>query len=180
MDNMTSEFNRFLMMWERSMHRFGVIVSQVTEEAYRNIPVKSDANFLGKRVGEIMIDTLVRHLVVAERHWLRTVVSCEDGAEVPKPESIMANAELTHENAAAYYQQEIGAAFEVLKTMAPEQLGKKLVWDNNTYTVMGFLWTVLSHHTYHLGQIDLLMRQHGIYPVDILSPQAMGPVALVG
>ncbi len=180
MDNMTPEFNRFLMMWERSIHRFGVIVSQVTEEALRNIPVKSDANFLGNRVGEIMIDTLVRHLVVAERHWLRIVVDCEDGAEVPKPESIVANAELTHENAAEFYQQEIRAAFAELKKMTPQQLEKKLVWDNNTYTVMGFLWTVLSHHTYHLGQIDLLMRQNGIYPVDILSPQAMGPVELVG
>jgi len=38
----------------------------------------------------------------------------------------------------------------------------------------------LSHHTYHLGQIDLLMRQQGIYPHDILSQTALGPVELIG
>ncbi len=175
-----TEFDRFLMMWDRSMHRFEKIIGQVTDDAYRAIPVAGDSNYLGNRVGEIMIDTLVRHLVVAERHWFRFVLNAEDGAEVPKPESIVAKAELTHESAGTFYREEVGAAFDALKGIQQEQLSKTVTWDGSRYTVMGFLWTVLTHHTYHLGQIDLLMRQEGIYPHDILSKTAMGPVDLIG
>ena len=174
------EFERFLMMWERSMHRFEVILEQVTEEAYRTVPIPGDTNYLGNRVGEIMIDTLVRHLVVAERHWFRFVLDCEEGAVVPKPEGIVARAELKAEEAGAYYRREVGAAFAELKKINPAQLEKTLAWEGSVYTVMGFLWTILTHHTYHLGQIDLLMRQQGIYPRDILSQEALGQVELIG
>ena len=174
------EFERFLMMWERSMHRFEVILGQVTEAAYRAVPVPGDTNYLGDRVGEIMIDTLVRHLVVAERHWFRFVLDCEEGAAIPKPEGIVARAELKHDEAGAFYRQEVGAAFAELKRIDRRQLEKRVSWDGSVYTVMGFLRTILSHHTYHLGQIDLLMRQQGIYPHDILSQTALGPVELIG
>jgi len=175
-----TEFDRFLMMWERSIHRFGEILGQVTEEAYRTVPIPGDTNYLGDRVGEIMIDTLVRHLVVAERHWFRFVLDCEEGAPIPKPEGIVARAELSHDVAGEFYQKEIGAALESLKGIDRSQLDKTVTWDGCTYTVMGFLWTILSHHTYHLGQIDLLMRQQGIYPHDVLSLDALGQVPLIG
>lgn len=171
---MTKEFARFISIWEKSIYRFDKILSQVTDAAYRDIPVPSDANFLGKRVGEIMIDTLVRHLVVAERHWLRTLVTIEDGQAIPKPESIVANADLDAASAGKFYKAEITAATEVLKTISPDQLEKHVKWDNNTFTIMGFLWNILSHHTYHLGQIDLIMRQNNILPLDIFNPEALG------
>ena len=174
------EFERFLMMWDRSIHRFETIIGQVTKEAYRTVPIPGDTNYLGDRVGEIMIDTLVRHLVVAERHWFRFVLDCEEGAVVPKPEGIVAKAELSYNQAGDFYRKEVGAAFEALKQIDRSQLEKRVSWDGCTYTVMGFLWTILTHHTYHLGQIDLLMRQQGIYPHDILSREALGPVDLIG
>lgn len=174
------EFERFLMMWERSMHRLEVILGQVTEEAYRAVPVPGDTNYLGDRVGEIMIDTLVRHLVVAERHWFRFVLDCEEGASIPKPEGIVAKVELKAAEAGAYYRKEVGTAFAQLRQMDPRQLEKRVIWDGSTYTVMGFLWTILTHHTYHLGQLDLLMRQQGIYPHDVLSVEALGQVELIG
>lgn len=174
------EFERFLMMWDRSIHRFETIIGQVTQEAYRQVPVPGDANYLGDRVGEIMIDTLVRHLVVAERHWFRFVLDCADGASIPKPEGIVAAAELNHDEAGDFYRKEVGAAFADLKKIDRRQLEKTVSWGGGTYTVMGFLWTILSHHTYHLGQIDLLMRQQGIYPHDILSLEALGQVPLIG
>jgi uncharacterized damage-inducible protein DinB len=174
------EFDRFLMMWERSIHRFETIVGQVTEKAYRGVPVVSDSNYLGDRVGEIMIDTLVRHLVVAERHWLNFVLDCEDGASIPKPEGIVAKAELNYDDAGTFYRTEVGAALAALKLIDRKQLDKMVSWAGCNYTVMGFLWTILSHHTYHLGQIDLLMRQQGIYPHDILSLEALGQVDVIG
>ncbi|MHA3069905.1 DinB family protein [Acinetobacter sp. ANC 3789] len=75
---------------------------------------------------------------------------------------------------------EIEAALNELKTIKPEQLHKTVSWDGCTYTVMRFLWMTLTHHTYHLGQIDLLMRQQRIYPYDVLSTDALGTVELIG
>jgi uncharacterized damage-inducible protein DinB len=127
-----------------------------------------------------MIDTLVRHLVVAERHWFHFVINCADNAQISKPESIVAKAELSHTDAGEFYRTEIQNALDVLKTIQPQQLNKTVSWDGSIYTVMGFLWTILTHHTYHLGQIDLLMRQQGIYPYDVLSIDALGKVELIG
>lgn len=40
---------------------------------------------------------------------------------------------------------------------------------SETYTVMGFLWITFGHHSYHLGQVDMLMRQNGIYPAEYME-----------
>lgn len=177
---MEQEFSRFLNMWGCSMHRFGKIINQSTESSYRNVPIKTTTNFLGDRVGEIMIDTLVRHLVVAERHWFKSLAKIEDGATIPKPEGIVANADLTYQNAAQFYIDEVGNAFKDLKNINIAQLEKKIKWSGNTFTVMGFLWAIFTHHTYHLGQIDLLLRQHEIYPLDIFDPKALGSEGVLG
>lgn len=177
---MTQELNRFLSMWKRSIYRFDKVLNGLTDEALRSIPIPSDSNFLGNRVGEIMIDTLIRHLVIAESHWFKTLASVNDGDIIPKPESIVANAELNKDNAAEFYVNEITKSLPYIENLTDEQLIKKVKWDNNTFTVMGFLWAISNHHTYHLGQIDLLLRQNNITPLDIFDPKSLGEGGVIG
>lgn len=40
-----------------------------------------------------------------------------------------------------------------------ETLAKKIQWTGRDWTVMGFLWGIYSHRSYHLGNIDILMRE---------------------
>ena len=176
---MDTELQRFIALWERSIYRFDKVLAGLTDTALRSIPVPSSANFLGNRVGEIMIDTLIRHLVVAERHWFTTLATIEDGQEIPKPEGIVANADLTAATAARYYVDEITKVLPLIKGLSPEQLRKKVQWAGNTFTVMGFLWAIMTHHTYHLGQIDLLLRQNNILPMDIFDARALGAEGLI-
>jgi len=57
---------------------------------------------------------------------------------------------------------------EKLNTLTLATLEKEIVFTGRRYTGIGFLWSVLGHHAYHLGQIDLLMRQQ-----DLAAPEYM-------
>lgn len=39
------------------------------------------------------------------------------------------------------------------------QLGKRIKWSGRDWTVMGFLWGIYCHRAYHLGNIDIYLRE---------------------
>ena len=67
------------------------------------------------------------------------------------------------------YKEVFAKGFEILKTYLEDDLNKMVTFMGRTYTVMGFLWITFGHHSYHLGQIDMLMRQNGINPAEYME-----------
>ena len=52
--------------------------------------------------------------------------------------------------------------------LAVSDLEKEFSFVGRRYTGMGILWAMFGHHAYHLGQLDLLMRQ-----LNFIAPEYM-------
>src|SRR5690606_41992406 len=113
------------------------------------------------------IGGLIRHFVLAEIHWFQAMKDGKSGLAIPKPvkapllENIADGQELVEK-----YKEVVTKGFEILKTYTEEDLNKTVSFMGRTYTLMAFLWITFGHHSYHLGQVDMLMRQNNIYPVE--------------
>jgi len=60
-------------------------------------------------------------------------------------------------------QKQIVANFAAL---SQEQLNRRVVWVGRTWTVMGFLWGAYAHRAFHIGNIDIYLRQ-----ADVVAPE---------
>ena len=60
-------------------------------------------------------------------------------------------------------QKKIVSAFAAL---SQAQLDKRVVWVGRTWTVMGFLWGAYAHRAFHIGNIDIYLRQ-----ADVVAPE---------
>ena len=60
-------------------------------------------------------------------------------------------------------QKAIVAAFAGL---SQAQLDRHVVWVGRTWTVMGFLWAAYAHRAFHIGNIDIYLRQ-----ADVVAPE---------
>jgi uncharacterized damage-inducible protein DinB len=56
-------------------------------------------------------------------------------------------------------QKAIATAFAGL---SQSQLDKHVVWAGRRWTVMGFLWGAYAHRAFHIGNIDIYLRQAGV------------------
>ena len=50
--------------------------------------------------------------------------------------------------------------------LSQAQLDKQVVWAGRTWTVMGFLWGAYAHRAFHIGNIDIYLRQ-----ADVVAPE---------
>ncbi|MBC8084512.1 MAG: DinB family protein [Hymenobacter sp.] len=157
------ELDRFIALHDQQVQQMADFVGTISHEIYAAIPVDSPALFLGSRVKKITIGGLVRHLILAEAHWFAAVKTAADGDTIPLPqnaallEGVPDGGPLLDKYAATY-----AVSLERLRSLTAADLTKRIVFVGRQYTVMGFLWTVLGHHGFHLGQLDLLLRQQGI------------------
>ena len=129
---------------------------------WTGIPADSEALFLGRRIPKIPISALVRHLIHTERTWIGQIGSFPPGATIPLPgppaglDTISDGKDLVEA-----YRSRHADNLAALARLSPDTLQKEVIFVDRRYTGMGFLWSVLGHHAYHLGQIDLTMRQQG-------------------
>lgn len=165
-----TEIERFLSLFEQLIEQTFSFVSQTDLAAYQAIIVDSDVMFLGTRVNKISVSSLIRHLILAEAHWFETVKSIENGGVIPFP----ANANLLigvndGQPLVEKYRHTYEVSRQHLLSLSAVDLEKQVYFAERQYTVMGFLWTVLGHHSFHLGQIDLLLRQQNIAPPEYME-----------
>jgi hypothetical protein len=60
-------------------------LNMLSKEQWQAIPYNSDALFLGTRVNKITVSALLKHLIIAERHWINAVSSLPVGSTIPIP-----------------------------------------------------------------------------------------------
>lgn len=164
-----NELKRFISLFDQEViHTFDYL-GMLSNMQWSAIPRDSEALFLGTRINKITIGALTRHLVNAESHWLEQIGSLPAAAAMPLPgrptalEGIADGLALIDAYRAAH-----AGNLEKLNALTLATLEKEIVFTGRRYTGIGFLWSVLGHHAYHLGQIDLLMRQQ-----DLAAPEYM-------
>lgn len=67
------------------------------------------------------------------------------------------------------YKELYKKGVSVLNSYNKLDLEKHVSFFNRKYTGMGFLWIIFGHHSYHLGQIDMIMRQNNINPTEYME-----------
>lgn len=165
-----SELNRFIDLHEQLYLQTLNILKDVDEDTYNSIPIDNDVMYLGKRVNKITIGGLLRHLILAENHWIISMKEAADGTVIEKPANASIIEDITDSKSLiSRYKEVFAKGLEVIKTYTEEDINKTVSFSGRTYSVMSFLWVIFGHHSYHLGQADLIMRQNGIYPEEYME-----------
>jgi uncharacterized damage-inducible protein DinB len=170
------ELERFCRLFDQLVEHTFQYLEQVDVQNYAAIPVDSPTMFLGSRVNQINIGSLLRHLILTETHWFESLPLVMNKATIPFAqnasmlETIKNGRPLMDNYRAAY-----GAMKQNLSTLTEADLTKQITFAGHKYSVIGFLWTILGHHSFHLGQIDLLLRQQSFSPPEYMEwPEAQG------
>ncbi len=167
---MPSELQRFLNLFDQFMEHTFAYLKRVDTPAYASVPVDSDVMFLGTRVSKINIGGLVRHLILAEPHWFESLSSASDGDTIPLPgNSSLLEGVGDGQPLVDTYRSAYARCRPLLEKLTETELNKRVSFVGRHYTVMGLLWTILGHHNFHLGQVDLLMRQENIQPPEYME-----------
>jgi uncharacterized damage-inducible protein DinB len=164
-----SESVRFVKMYEASLDRMFLFLKEVQTEQFQHVPVESDANYLGQRVKSITIENVLRHILIAEEHWLRTIADSEFIGEISLPSNVVSDGKFGLDDAEVFYKKQVLPQLKKIEHLSNTALETLVEFNHHQYTKMGFLWTLLTHQTYHLGQIDLLMRQQNIVAPEFME-----------
>ena len=157
-----NEFERFCSLFDQEVQHTFDYLSHLGPDQWTGIPVDSDALFLGSRIQKINISALVRHLIHTERSWIGQIGTLPPGGILPLPGSPAGLERISDgKDLVETYRVRHTENLAALARLSPEALKNELTFVDRRYTGMGFLWAMLGHHAYHLGQIDLVMRQQG-------------------
>lgn len=172
-----NELKRFISLFDQQViHTFDYL-DMLSDTQWNAIPIDSETLFLGTRVNKITIGALTRHLANAESHWFRQLASLPALATMPLPGKSESLEDVSDGVALIDAYRAIHTTnLESLHALTPLDLEKEFVFTGRRYTGIGFLWSVLGHHAYHLGQIDLLMRQQGLAAPEYMEWQETGRV----
>lgn len=169
----------FIDLFSKRVEHTFTYLQQLPPEVWTKTPVDSPYMFLGTRVNSIQISTLIRHIALAETHWFEQIQNLPHEGTIPFP----ANSELLSTvndgmELITAYRNLHQCSMQLLANMSPENLQKVLCFAGRQYRVETLLWQILGHHSYHMGQVDILMRQLGFEPPEYMEwPQAEGEIA---
>lgn len=172
---MTAEFERFLILFDRLAHLSDSCARAVPDDKLDWIPIDNPDVRYGDRITDVTIKGLYLHMVVSEHHWIRQLRDCDDGHDIPVPK----DPELTDRLAAGDFRIEVmrlhDANLAALRELPDSALDRSVSYTGRTFTGMGFLWAMYAHRSYHLGNIDIYMRQGRCSPPNFFDfePPAM-------
>jgi len=154
------EFDRFLVLQEFLNVATNDWIARTPQDKLDWVPVDNPNVRFGDRVSHVTIKSLYIHMAVEGYHWIRFLADCPDGATIPLPR----DPELTAKLANGDFVAEAGKLHEEsvqrLRSFSDEQLRKTVHFAERAWSVMGFLWIGLyGHRAYHLGNIDIYLRQ---------------------
>jgi uncharacterized damage-inducible protein DinB len=173
-----TERERWNRLFRQQLSHTNDFLAVLRPEDWRAVPRDSDTLFLGTRVRRITIGALVGHLITAEENWLGELHAVSEGGDIPIPRAEALDALPQDERLAETYRAAINRISGLAEQLTEADLKKTVTFGGRRYTGMGLLWAVLAHHSFHLGQIDLVMRQQGRGAPEFMEwPETAGIVA---
>jgi len=157
---MPQELSRFLTLFDALVVAGNAWMARTPAEKLEWVPVDNPNMKFGDRISTINIKSVYVHTILGERHWAGLLGDCADGAALkpaPDPETtkrLMASDDVVRD--AMEIHRDNMARFAAL---GPAQLEKRIQWSGSDWTVMGFLWGIYCHRAYHLGNIDIYLRE---------------------
>ncbi|HKD47984.1 MAG TPA: DinB family protein [Rhizomicrobium sp.] len=157
-----AEHERFLTLFQRMVDHTDAWIARTPPDKLDWVPIQTSAMRFGDRVSKVTIKGLIAHIVVGETHWARFLCDCEDGAAMlPPTYSALAEEFETGEFQALAHRTQ-AHNMDVFRALSASQLAKHVTWVGRRWTVMGFLWGAYAHRAFHIGNIDIYLRQAGV------------------
>ncbi len=159
---MPEEFARFKTLFDRLVRYSDQWVDLMGEDKLDWAPIENASTRFGTRVARITVRGLLVHTVLAERNWTRQIRLLESGAVIPLPNDPAAAARFENAGlratALALHEENMA----MLDTYEPADLQKTVHFVGRQWTGMGLLWGMYAHRAFHLGNMDIYLRQRDV------------------
>jgi uncharacterized damage-inducible protein DinB len=160
------EHDRFLTLFQRMVDHTDAWIAKTPPEKLDWVPIQTSAMRFGDRVSRVTIKGLVAHIVVGEAHWAHFLLDCEDGATMLPPSYSALAEEFEKGDFQALAHTTQARNMYAFAALSAAQLAKHVVWARRRWTVMGFLWGAYAHRAFHIGNMDIYLRQ-----ADVIAPE---------
>lgn len=169
---MPQELDRFLKLFDALVDSNNSWLAGTPKEKLEWVPFDNENMKFGDRISVITIKSVYIHTIVGEHIWARMLKDCGDGASLKfaRDEVVALSGRLTTA------KDLVGEAMTLhadnmrnFTSYTDDQLAKAVEWSGRKWTIMGFLWGIYSHRSYHLGNIDILMREADQKAPDFFS-----------
>jgi len=169
---MTQELERFLALFDGLVVSSNAWMARTPEKKLDWVPFDNPNMKFGDRISTITMRSVYIHTTVGEHLWAKALGHCADGAMLKfdpadvraLTEKLSASGDLVAD--AMKLHEDNLATF---RGYGDDQLARRIVWSGRDWTVMGFLWAIYSHRAYHLGNIDIFMREADEVAPDYFS-----------
>lgn len=157
---MSQELTRFITLFDALVVASNVWVERTPEEKMEWVPVDNPNMKFGDRISTINIKSIYVHTIIGEQRWATMLKDCDDEAVLkatPNPETtgrLMASDDVVGDAMEIHRDN-----MQLFSGYDATQLAKRIKWSGRDWTVMGFLWGIYCHRAYHLGNIDIYLRE---------------------
>lgn len=155
-----NELNRYLVLFDRLVREASQWIEKTPPESLEWTPPSESGIHFGTRLRHASIKALFVHMAVADNFWATTLRDCAPEDTVPLPRDMNFFHSVMDGDFVANAQRLHDQTLDVMKGYSAETLRKPVVFagDKSTWTAMGFLWGIWGHRSYHLGNLDILVR----------------------
>lgn len=153
------EFDRFVVLFDRLAQATDEWIERTPNDKLDWVPVDNPNVRFGDRISLVTIKGIYIHVAVEEYHRMRFLKDCEDGATVPIPKDPALTARLANGNLVREAARLHEDTIKTLRSFTDVQLRKTIRFSDRKWTMMELLWAMYAHRAYHLGNIDIYLRQ---------------------
>ena len=167
--NHQAERDRFLRLFDRLVSSTTQMVEAMPADKRQAVPVENPSVRFGDRLLRVTAKDLFIHTIVAEHCWARDLSCCEDRAVVALPRDAALTQRLSSNDYLNMAKSIHSNNIEIFTGLSEDQMEKNVSFNGSDWTVMGLLWGIYSHRAFHLGNIDIYVRQFGTEPADFFN-----------
>lgn len=156
---MTQNLQQFATLFDQLAQYTEAWLDKMPADKFDWAPIENASMKFGDRVSRITVKGLIIHTCIGERHWLTHIPTVPDGGVIDLPNKALEE----RFNAAADWREVARAMhrenMQSIQALQPADLNKKVVFAGRTFTGLGMLWAMYAHRAFHLGNIDIYLRQ---------------------
>ena len=164
--SLSAEHDRFLTLFQRMVDHTDAWIARTPPDKLDWVPIQTSAMRFGDRVSRVTIKGLIAHIVVGEAYWAEFLPECADGATMAPPRHLALAEKFESGDFRALARETQAATMKRFRALSSGALEKHVTWVGRDWTVMGFLWGAYAHRAFHLGNIDIYLRQ-----ADVVAPE---------
>ena len=167
--DLRAERDRFLTLFDRLAVSMTQMVELMPAERRDAVPIENASMRFGDRLTRVTAKNLFIHTIVAEHCWARDLGGCEDGAVIALPRDAALTQQLSNDDYLNKAKSIHSNNVAIFSQFDGDRLAKKISFNSSDWTVIGLLWGIYAHRAFHLGNIDIYVRQFGTEPLDFFN-----------